>query len=73
VGYEEQCVTIQELYQQGRQLEAEALVTLEMVGDVALVGPRWKIRDDLQLWEASCVTTMLVSGPPTVQRLMAEL
>jgi F420-dependent oxidoreductase-like protein len=73
MGYEEQCVKIQELYLSGRKAEAEALVTLEMVEDVALVGPPEKIRDDLQRWEASCVTTMLVSGPPPVLRMMAEL
>jgi F420-dependent oxidoreductase-like protein len=73
MGYEEQCIKIQQLYLEGRKREAEALVTLEMVEDVALVGPREKIRDDLQRWEASCVTTLLVSGPPNVLRLMAEL
>jgi F420-dependent oxidoreductase-like protein len=73
MGYEQQCIKIQQLYLEGRKREAEALVTLEMVEDVALVGPREKIRDDLQRWEASCVTTLLVSGPPTVLRLMAEL
>jgi F420-dependent oxidoreductase-like protein len=73
MGYEEQCIKIQQLYLEGRKREAEAVVTLEMVEDVALVGPREKIRDDLQRWEASCVTTLLVSGPPNVLRLMAEL
>jgi hypothetical protein len=40
---------------------------------VALVGPPEKIRHDLGRWEASCVTTLLVAGPPPVLRLMAEL
>ena len=39
MGYEEQCTKIQELYLSGRKSEAEALVTTEMVEDVALVGP----------------------------------
>jgi F420-dependent oxidoreductase-like protein len=73
MGYEERCIQIQELYLQGRKREAEALVSLEMVEDVALVGPADKIRDDLARWEESCVTTLLVSGPPQVLRLMAEL
>ncbi len=73
MGYEDLCVKIQELYLAGRKQEAEALVSLDMVQDVALVGPKEKIRDDLARWEASCVTTLMVSGPPSVMRLMAEL
>ena len=44
-----------------------------MVQDVALVGPLAKIRDDLAAWDASCVTTLLVSGSQSVLRAMAEL
>ena len=73
MGYEDLCTKIQEAYLDGRKKEAEALVSLEMVQDVALIGPREKIRDDLVAWEASCVTTLMVSGPPPVMRLMAEL
>jgi F420-dependent oxidoreductase-like protein len=73
MGHEERCAKIQELYLSGRKDEAAAAVDLAMVEDVALVGPKEKIRDDLQRWESSCVTTLLVSGPPAVLRLMAEL
>ena len=73
MGYEEQCVRIQDAYLAGRKDDAAALVTLDMVQDVALVGPKEKIRDDLAAWEESCVTTLLVSGPPSVLQLMAEL
>lgn len=73
MGYEDLCTRIQDLYLQGNKREAEALVSLDMVQDVALVGPKEKIRDDLAAWEASCVTTLLVSGPPSVLQLMAEL
>jgi F420-dependent oxidoreductase-like protein len=73
MGHEERCAKIQELYLAGRKDEAAAAVDLAMVEDVALVGPREKIRDDLQRWEASCVTTLQVSGPSSVLQLMAEL
>lgn len=73
MGYEAECDKIQAAYLEGRKKDAEALVSLAMVQDVALVGPKEKIRDDLQRWEASCVTTLLVSGPPSVVQLMAEL
>lgn len=73
MGYEQQCATIQDLYLAGRKDEAAAAVSTEMVEAVALVGPRDKIRDDLAAWEESVVTTLLVSGGPSVLRLMAEL
>ena len=38
-----------------------------------LVGPKEKIRDDLEAWRESCVTTMLVSGPPFLLEEIAEL
>jgi hypothetical protein len=44
-----------------------------MVQEIALVGPREKIRDDLEAWKASRVTTMLVNGSPGVLQMMAEL
>jgi hypothetical protein len=44
-----------------------------MVEDVYLIGPREKVRDDLAAWRESCVTTMLVSGPPTMLEEIADL
>ncbi|MCC6434735.1 MAG: LLM class F420-dependent oxidoreductase [Acidimicrobiales bacterium] len=73
MGYEQQCARIQDLYLAGRKDEATAAVSTEMVEAVALVGPREKIRDDLAAWEESVVTTLLISGGPSVLRLMAEL
>jgi hypothetical protein len=44
-----------------------------MVEDVYLVGPRDKIRDDLEAWRESCVTTLLVSGPPFLLEEISDL
>ncbi|MGY1779949.1 LLM class F420-dependent oxidoreductase [Geodermatophilus sp. SYSU D01036] len=73
MGFEAECARIQELYLSGAKAEAVAAVPLAMVEKVALVGPRAKIADDLAAWEASLVTTMLVSGSPGTLRTMAEL
>jgi len=43
------------------------------VQDVALIGPKEKIRDDLEAWRESAVTTMIVSGPPQQLGAIAEL
>jgi hypothetical protein len=43
------------------------------VEDVYLIGPKDKVRDDLEVWRDSCVTTLLVSGPPALLAEVAEL
>ena len=44
-----------------------------MVEAFALVGPPEKIRDDLEAWKESVVTTLLISGPVPLLRAVAEL
>jgi hypothetical protein len=45
-----------------------------MVEEICLIGPKEKIRDDLEAWKASLVTTMLIgAGNLDTMRLMAEL
>ena len=74
LGFEAEATKIQDLYLAGRKDEATAAVPREMVEAIALIGPREKIRDDLDVWRASRVTTMLVGAhDPTVMRLLAEL
>ncbi len=62
LGYEEQCKKIQDAYLAGRKSEAISGVTTEMVEDVSLVGSLGKIRDDLDKWRETVITTMLVSN-----------
>ena len=44
-----------------------------LVEDTALIGPKEKIRDDLEGWRESIATTLLVAGDPDTLRTMAEL
>jgi F420-dependent oxidoreductase-like protein len=73
LGYEEECARIQDLYLQGKKNEAAAAVPLKLVEDVALVGPAGKVRDELPAWKETCLTTMLVAGPPTLLEQVAKL
>jgi F420-dependent oxidoreductase-like protein len=73
LGYEAECEAIQDAYLDGRKKDAAALVPTAMVEDVYLVGPPEKIRDDLEGWHESCVTTLLVSGPPSMLEQIVEL
>ncbi len=73
LGYEEACEKIQEAYLDGRKDEAAAAVPTAMVQDVYLIGPKAKVRDDLERWRETCVTTILVSGPAFLLEEIAEL
>jgi F420-dependent oxidoreductase-like protein len=72
-GYGEAAARVQELYLAGRKDEAAGYVPTAMVEDVYLVGPKEKVRDDLDAWRESCVTTLLVSGPPFLLEEIAEI
>jgi F420-dependent oxidoreductase-like protein len=73
MGFEAAATRIQDLYLDGRKDEATAAVPTELVEATALIGPREKIRDDLEAWNESLVTTLLVGGGIEQMRLMAEL
>ncbi len=74
LGYEAEATKIQDLYLDGHKDEAAAAVPRSMVEEIALIGPREKLRDDLEAWKASRVTTMLIGAhDPAAMRLMAEL
>jgi F420-dependent oxidoreductase-like protein len=73
LGYADACEKIQEAYLAGRKDEAASYVPTAMVEDVYLIGPKAKIRDDLERWRETCVTTMLVSGPTFLLEEIAEL
>lgn len=63
LGYTAECDVIQDLYLAGKKEQAIAAVPTRLVEDVALIGPPEKIRDELQAWEESVVTTLVVQGP----------
>lgn len=73
IGYEAECAQIQDLYLAGKKAEATAAIPLKMVEDVALVGPVGKIKDELQQWKESVLTTMLVAGPPQLLETIAKV
>ena len=73
MGYEAECAKIQELYLAGDKRAAVAAVPTAMVEDVALIGPKEKIAEDLEPWRESVVKTLIVSGPPAVLETASEL
>ena len=74
-GYEEAAERIQDLYLAGRRSEAIDAVPDELCDEIALVGPKERIREKLQPWLDSRYDTMIMQGETSVEtlRLMAEL
>src|SRR5207249_2247018 len=72
-GYEAAAKTVQDLYLAGRKAEAEAAVPDALVDEVALCGPRERIRERLAEWKAAGVTTLGVRGKIEAIRLLAAL
>ena len=73
LGYEAECKQIQDAYLDGRKKDAMAAVTLEMIQDVALIGPPDKIRDELAMWDETVVTTLITGGDLASVRKTAEV
>lgn len=73
-GYEAAAHEIQERYLSGRKYDAMNKVPAALIDDVALVGPRERIKDRLALWRSSPATTlnMMISDVDTL-RTMVEL
>jgi len=61
MGYEAEARTIQDHYLAGDKKSAIAAVPTRMVEDVALIGPWPKIADELQRWQQTVITTLLVN------------
>jgi hypothetical protein len=62
MGWESVCAQVQDAYLDGRKAEAIAAIPTELVEDVALVGPPARIRDRLQVWDSTVVSTLLVQA-----------
>jgi F420-dependent oxidoreductase-like protein len=73
-GFEEAAKKIQDLYLGGQKNEAIAAVPDELVDEIALCGPRERIKDRLAAWREAGVTT-LICGANSLEatRAMAEL
>jgi alkanesulfonate monooxygenase SsuD/methylene tetrahydromethanopterin reductase-like flavin-dependent oxidoreductase (luciferase family) len=71
-SYEDLATNLQDLYLSGQK--NAAAVPNELVDAVALVGTRERIKDQLEQWKASAVTTMLIgTSQPEALRTLAEL
>ena len=73
MGFADAAAEVQRLYLDGRVKAAAAAVPTELVERLNLVGPAAKIREELDEWRRSPVTTLLVRAEPRGMRALAEL
>ncbi|MCE3552870.1 LLM class F420-dependent oxidoreductase [Pseudonocardia sp. RS11V-5] len=64
MGWEGACADVQEHFLAGRKREAIAAVPLELVTDVALIGPPGRLREEVARWSETAVTSLLVQSVP---------
>jgi len=74
MGFEEEAHRIQDLFFEGKRDEAILAVPDAFADEISLVGPKERIAERLEVWQATPVTTMLIGGSdePTM-RLLADL
>ena len=73
MGYEQEADRIQDLFLEGKREEAIAAVPSEFADEVSLVGPVDRIKDRLQAWRDSPVTTISFVSDSETMRTMAEI
>lgn len=73
LGFEDEANHIQELFLSGRRDDAIAAVPSELCDEIALVGPKDRVREKLQDWKNSDVTSLNIgSANRDTLRFMAE-
>jgi F420-dependent oxidoreductase-like protein len=74
LGYEGEAKKIQDLYLDGKKMEAMAAVPDKLVDEIALVGPAGRVRERVAAWKEAGVTDMILgAGQPEALRVLAEL
>jgi F420-dependent oxidoreductase-like protein len=73
LGFEAEALRVQRLFLDGKRAEAAAAVPDALADEISLAGPPARIRDRLQAWQASPVTTLIAGTRDTAAlRLLAE-
>ena len=74
MGFEAEAAKIQELFFEGKRAEAIAMVPDQFADEISLCGPVDRIRDRLEAWKESPVTSLLLANQDSnTMRAMAEL
>ena len=71
IGFEEEAHRIQDLFFEGKRDEAIAAVPSAFADEISLVGPLGRIKERLQVWKDSPVTTLTMypSAPGQMEQI----
>jgi F420-dependent oxidoreductase-like protein len=73
LGFEAEARRVQQLFLEGKRAEAAAAVPDALADEISLAGPPDRIRERLQVWKKSPVTTLIAgTRDPAALRLLAE-
>jgi alkanesulfonate monooxygenase SsuD/methylene tetrahydromethanopterin reductase-like flavin-dependent oxidoreductase (luciferase family) len=74
MGFEDEAHEIQDLFFEGKREDAVLAVPDEFADEISLVGPPERIRERIEAWRKTPVTTLLIgSRDPEVLQLLADL
>ncbi|MBT4522456.1 MAG: LLM class flavin-dependent oxidoreductase, partial [Halieaceae bacterium] len=73
MGFSDEAEEIQALFMSGKKDQAIAVVPDQFADEISLCGPKDRIKEKIQDWENSAVTSLLVHGDADTLRTMAEL
>ena len=73
MGYADDAQKIQDLFLSGRQQEAVDAVPDALVDEISLLGPRGRIRERLQDWKKTRVTSLLIGHVNDYDRSIANM
>jgi alkanesulfonate monooxygenase SsuD/methylene tetrahydromethanopterin reductase-like flavin-dependent oxidoreductase (luciferase family) len=73
-GYEAEATLVQDLYLSGDKKGALGALPDDLIDELALVGDRRRVADQLDAWRSSGATTLILATPnPSSLRAVAEL
>ena len=73
MGFEAEADLVQKLFMEGKRDEAILAVPDQFADEISLCGSVDRIKDRLQAWKDSPVTTLMINGDENLLRQMAEL
>ncbi|MGZ4104822.1 MAG: LLM class F420-dependent oxidoreductase [Actinomycetota bacterium] len=74
MGFAEDAKKVQTLFLDNRREEAAAAVPDELVDEISLIGPKSRIKERLEAWIKSPVTTLIVGArDPNAMKVLADL
>ncbi|HJT37738.1 MAG TPA: LLM class F420-dependent oxidoreductase [Actinomycetota bacterium] len=74
MGYADEAKKVQDLYLDGRKEEAAKAVPDELVDEISLIGPASRIKDRMEAWISSPVTTLITgTRDPAALKVLADI